>query len=133
MSNPAWEKKSTDEPIWEGPRPAYDEDLSFLGEEDKTKVETILSAMVWPQVVVFRYGNSDRVVAPFVVGVSSEGNPLMRGFQLEGISRSGKAGGWRVFQVSKMENLSNHQEFFDADDFEFDRVYPWVYKVIRML
>ena len=89
--------------------------------------------MDWPELIVFHYGDSDRLVAPFVIGVSSEGNPLLRGYQIEGVSRSGKGAGWRVFQVEKIENLDNYGDFFDADDFQFDRFYPWVYKVFKML
>jgi len=89
--------------------------------------------MEWPQLIIFRYGDSDRVAAPFVLGVSSEGNPLMRAYQLEGISRSGKGEGWRVFQIRKMEKVENHQDFVNAEDFDFNQLYPWTYKVIGML
>lgn len=133
MTHPEWEKKRTDEPIYEGVRAADFEELKDLGEEIIFKVQTIFDAMEWPQLIVFGYGDSDRVVAPFVIGVSSEGNPLMRGYQLEGVSRSGKGEGWRVFQIRKMENLENYQEFFDKEDFAFDGVYPWIYKVFKML
>ena len=128
-----WSKKSTDEPFWEGPRVAGEEDFGFLESDIKENIEVILEAMDWPQLVIFNYDGSDRVVAPFVVGVSSEGNPLMRGFQIEGVSRSGKGPGWRVFQILKMVNLENHQDFFEADEFDFDRFYPWIYKVLGML
>src|SRR3972149_11456702 len=133
MSHPEWEKKSTDEPIWEGPRVLEEWELADYDEETRFKIETILDAMDWPQLLIFKYGDSDRVVAPFVVGVSSEGNPLLRGYQLEGNSRSGKGAGWRVFQIEKMDALENHQDFFDRADFEFDETYPWVYKVLKML
>jgi len=133
MSNPAWEKKSIDEPIYEGVRAADFEELRDQSEETIFKIQTILDAMDWPQLIVFRYGDSDRVVAPFVIGISSEGNPLMRGYQLEGLSRSGKGEGWRVFQIRKMENVENHQDFFDKDDFDFDRNYAWIYRVFKML
>jgi hypothetical protein len=133
VSNPAWEKKSTDEPIWEGPTEAEAEAIAGFGLDVRSKILTILEAMDWTQLLIFKYGDSDRIVAPYVVGISSEGNPLMRGFQLEGISRSGKVGGWRVFQVKKIENLDNNQEYFDADDFDFDRFYPWIFGVIKML
>jgi len=133
MSHPEWEKKSTDEPIWEGPRVLEEWELADYDEETRFKIETILDAMDWPQLLIFKYGDSDRVVAPFVVGVSSEGNPLLRGYQLEGVSRSGKGEGWRVFQIKKIENLENHQDFTIPEDFEFDRVYPWLYKVYKTL
>ena len=133
MSNPAYQKKSPDAPVYEGPRIAQVEMLSGLSFSDQMKVLTIVDAMDWPQLVIFRYGDSDRVVAPFAVGVSSEGNPLMRGYQLEGNSRSGKGEGWRVFQIRKMGEVMNHQDFFNKDDFDFQEFYPWIYKVYKML
>lgn len=133
MSKPQWEKQRGEIEAYEGPRGADFVDLGEFDSETQIKIQTILDAMDWPQLIVFRYGDSDRVVAPFVVGVSSEGNPLLRGYQLDGVSRSGKVGGWRVFQIRKMENLENYQEFFNADDFDFDEFYPWIYKVFKML
>lgn len=96
---------------WEGPRVATEDDYNELGVFSRGNVDLILDAMDWPQLLVFRYGDSDRVAAPFVVGISKEGNPLMRGYQLEGLSRSGKGEGWRVFQVLEMLELANHQDF----------------------
>lgn len=133
MSNPAYVKSERGKWVREGVRVAGGEELSRLEGESVWKIGVILEAMDWPQLVVFLYGNSDRVVAPFGVGVSSEGNPLMRGYQVEGKSRSGRDKGWRVFQIRKMENLENYQDYFDADDFDFDEHYPWIYKVFRML
>jgi len=133
MPNPAYVKSEPGKWAREGVRAAGIAELNGLGAETISKVQTILDAMEWPQLIIFRYGESDRVVAPFVVGVSSEGNPLMRGYQLEGVSRSGKGEGWRVFQIRKMENVENHQDYFDADDFDFVRSYPWMYKAFRML
>jgi len=123
----SWEKD------WEGPRPATEDEYNELGDFAKANIEMILDAMDSMQLLVFRYDESDRVVAPFVVGISSEGNPLMRGFQLEGASRSGKGRGWRVFQVHKMDGLRNHHDFFKPEDFDFDQVYPWIYKVFAIL
>jgi len=133
MPNPAYVKSVPGKWASEGVRVAEAPDLSSFEGETLIKIQTILDAMDWPQLIIFKYGDSDRVVAPFVVGVSSEGNPLMRGYQLEGNSRSGKGAGWRVFQIYKMENVENHQDFFDKDDFDFDEHYPWIYKTFKML
>jgi len=133
VSKAEWEKKKADVQGYEGPR-AWDTWVSDLADSGQvSKIETILDAMDWPQLIIFSYDGSDRVVAPFVVGVSSQGNPLMRGYQLEGVSRSGKGEGWRVFQIDKMVNVENHQDFFDPDDFDFQEFYPWTYKVLKML
>ena len=133
MPNPAYVKSEPGKWAAEGVRALLFGDLTFLDSETRIKMVTILDAMDWPQLIIFKYGDSDRVVAPFVVGVSSEGNPLMRGYQLEGISRSGKGAGWRVFQIRKMENVENHQDYFNKEDFDFDEHYPWVFRVFKML
>ena len=133
MPNPYYQKKAPGAPPWLGPRSASSGDLAALSLSARSKVDFILEAMEWPELVVFGYLGSDRVVAPFVVGVSDVGNALVRGYQLEGVSRSGKGEGWRVFQVDQMDDLQIYDEFFDADDFAFDRFYPWIYKVFRMV
>lgn len=133
MSNPFYVKSVPGKWASEGIRVASEESYKSIGYNEQTKIIKIIEAMEWPKLIVFRYDDSDRVVAPFVVGVSSEGVPLMRGYQLEGISRSGKGAGWRVFKVSKMENVEDYQEFFDASDFDFNRFYPWVWEVYKML
>lgn len=133
MSRTEWDKVRGKKEDWLGPREAYLEQVNEFGTETAAKMRTILDAMDFQQLLVFRYTDSDRVVAPFVVGVSSEGNPLLRGYQLEGISRSGKGPGWRVFQIKKMENVTNHWEYFEADNFDFDEFYPWTHKVFKML
>jgi hypothetical protein len=133
MPNPAYSKRREHPPIWEGPRVAELWDVTGFDPARQSKVLLLLDAMDWPRLVVFLYDGSDRLVAPFVIGVSSEGNPLLRGYQLEGNSRSGKGEGWRVFQIDKIENLFDHQEYFYPDDFDFDQFYPWIYKVYKML
>lgn len=133
MPNPAYVK--VDRQIWldAGIRAAEPVDFSNLGVDSQCKIEEILDGMDWQQLMVFRYDGSDRIAAPFIVGVSSEGNPLMRGYQIEGGARSGKKQGWKVWQVGKMENLEIAWDFFEADDFVLDPSYPWIYKVFKML
>lgn len=133
MSRAEWEKTGVEAPVYKSVRVAEYPELGYFDYETQVKIETILDAMDWPQLIVFQYDGSDRVVAPFVVGVSSEGNPLLRGFQLEGISRSGKGPGWRVYQIMKMVKVENHWDYFRASDFDFDRSYPWTFKVFKML
>jgi hypothetical protein len=133
MSNKVWDKKWFDEPIWEGPRVAESIDYHVLKIETRFKIMVLIEAIEWNQFVKFKYGNSDRIVAPFVVGVSKEGNPLLRGFQMVGNSRSGKGPGWRVFQIEVIEKLENHQTYFEKEDFDFDNYFPWIYRVIKMV
>jgi len=133
VSRSEWDKKKGDFPQYGGPRrwDTWREDL--VGSVELGKVQTIIAAMEVLMVVMFNYDGSDRVVAPFVMGASKTGNPLVRGYQLEGVSRSGKGPGWRVFQVWKMENLEDYNEYFEPDDFDFQEFYPWIYRVLKML
>ena len=133
MSNPEYNKRKTDEPIWEGPRIVESEDLFAIDDLDKINFEIIFEAMEYKNLIVFEYKESSRVVAPFVLGISSEGNPLVRGYQLEGVSRSGKGAGWRVFQLKEMQEVEKHWDFFIPEEFDFDRIYPWTYKVLKMI
>ncbi len=133
MSNPAYVKSEPGKWASEGVRVADTGEILLFDEETQIKIQTIIEAMQWPQLIWFHYGESDRVVAPVVIGVSSKGNPLMRGWQQEGVSRSGKGAGWRVFQIYKMENVQNFQDFFNIEDLDFVREYPWLYEVFFML
>lgn len=133
MTNPAYVKSVPGQWASEGVRGAELFELAGVGSDAQIKIKVILEAMDWPQLIIFRYDGSDRVVAPFVIGLSKEGNPLMRGYKMEGVSRSGKGAGWRVFQINKMENVESFQDFFRKEDFDFDEKYPWIYKVLKML
>ena len=133
MSKPEWEKRKAGEPGYQGVRAAGWWELGLLSPGDQLIVDTVLEAMAWCQLIIFRYGESDRVVAPFVFGASSAWNLLLRGYQLEGASRSGKGQGWRVFQVGKMGLTDNHQDLFDPDEFVFNEIYPWTYYVLATL
>jgi len=118
---------------YEGVRPAERVDFESLSEEIRSQLELILSAMERSELVAFEYDQSERIAVPVILGVSSEGNPLMRGFQTEGESKSGRGPGWRVYQVSKMGPVGWGFDYFKPEDFEFDRNYPWLYKVFYML
>lgn len=133
MPNPKYIKAVRGAWSSEGIREALEGDLRGHGVDMTEKIRVIYEAMSWEQLIIFNYSGSDRVVAPFVLGISSEWKPLMRGYQLEGVSRSGKPVGWRVFKVSEMLHVENHQDYFRAEDFDFKRFYPWIYKVFKML
>jgi len=128
-----WKRKYPDEKTWEGPRIATYEDLKAVDYELMILIGELVDCIERMEEVVFFYGNSDRVVAPFVIGLSSDGNPLMRGYQLEGTSRSGKGSGWRVYQIKLIENLEHNGMFFVPENFGFVAEYPWIYKVIGMI
>lgn len=92
-------------------------------------IQTLREAIEKLQVIIFNYSGSDRIVQPYVFGLSSEGNPLLRGYQLQGESRSGKGPGWRVFQVRKMISVDLYGEWFEPDFSTYDPFKTWIYEV----
>lgn len=92
-------------------------------------IQILRQAIETQQAITFIYSDSFRVVEPYVLGLSSEGNPLLRGFQTEGVSLSGKGAGWRVFQIRKMFDVDPYEEWFEPDFSEYDPSIPWIWEV----
>jgi hypothetical protein len=120
-------------PPYEGVRVCSLDDFVGMDDLDWMNLEIIWDALEWQEFLIFEYSGKERLVAPFVLGISSEGNPLVRGFQVEGESLGGEGYGWRVFQLRKMSMVDLSWEYFDIEDFEFNNFYPWTYKAFRTL
>jgi hypothetical protein len=119
--------------IYTGPRPASWSDFKGIDDLDLMNLDDVLGCMERSELLVFEYSGFDRLVAPFVLGVSSEGAPLLRAYQVEGTSKGGAGYGWRVFKVREMSMVARGWEFFNVEDFDFNDKYPWTYKVFKML
>jgi predicted DNA-binding transcriptional regulator YafY len=65
----------------------------------------IISAIRKKVVLKFIYNNSPRVVEPQTYGVSATGNRILRGYQVAGVSSSGKPRGLRLFELSRISAL----------------------------
>jgi hypothetical protein len=98
--------------------------------ETQVKVDAIVEAMDTTGALLFLYSGSWRLVLPYVVGFSSEGNPLMRGYQVAGVSLSAKGAGWRVFQIVKMFFVDVYWDYFDAEFPDYNPSIPWIYEVV---
>lgn len=92
-------------------------------------IQIIRQAIEETRTLVFIYDGSERVVDPYVFGLSSQGNPLMRGYQTDGVSVSGKGPGWRVFQVGKMLEVDFYGEWFEPAAPNYDPYVPWIWRV----
>lgn len=62
--------------------------------------------------IEFYYDGGRRVVEPHCLGVTTDGNPALRGYQVSGFSVSGTIPDWRMFVLSKMSSLSVLDETF---------------------
>ncbi len=66
------------------------------------------------RVVQFYYDGYKRVVEPYCYGVSTAGNDVVRGYQVGGLSKSGRPLGWRLFRVDEMSGLTVLEATFRA-------------------
>lgn len=65
----------------------------------------IISAIENMNVIEFHYNGHWRVVEPHAYGVTPKGNEVLRAYQKDGTSDSGKVPDWRLFSVNKIEGL----------------------------
>lgn len=65
-------------------------------------VLAMMSAIDQGRVIKFDYNGTVREVEVHAVGVSTAGNPVMRGWQINGGSLSGNHAGWKLFDLEKV-------------------------------
>lgn len=66
------------------------------------------------RVVTFTYDGHHRVVEPFLLGLTTAGNPSLRGYQTAGTSTHGQVPGWHLFSLSKIESIEVTQSCFEG-------------------
>jgi hypothetical protein len=49
-----------------------------------------------------------RVIEPHALGLGSDGQLLLRAFQVEGASASGEHINWKLFRIDRMRDVSHH-------------------------
>lgn len=74
----------------------------------------ICNAIKNKQVLEFYYDGGIRVVEPFCYGISTAGNEVLRGFQIEGYSNSGNSFGWKLFKIDEMTSIRNKNMNFSG-------------------
>jgi hypothetical protein len=65
------------------------------------------------QLIEFYYEGGRRTVEPHCYGQSSKGNDVIRAYQVNGYSSSGKMG-WKLYDLSKVSSLTLLSENFDS-------------------
>ena len=80
----------------------------------------ICGAIQSRSVVSVRYGSRDRIVEPYIHGLTSEGIEVVLCYQREGDSASGFRTSWRTFHVDRIEafEILPVKFVFDRADFE---------------
>lgn len=76
--------------------------------------QTIINAINNMGILSFIYKGKPRVVEPHAYGMGSDGNDLLRAYQVGGYSSSsGRLPKWRLFEVNEINNLSPIDEKFN--------------------
>lgn len=79
--------------------------------------DTIIHAIEHQNRLRVVYDGGARLVEPHAVGVSSAGNEVFRGYQVEGVSTSGEHIGWKLLRLDRIEALEILDEtFLDTRD-----------------
>lgn len=76
------------------------------------KERTIIAAIRERTVLKFTYHAQPRTVEPQAYGISTAGHPILRAYQREDGSDSGRAKGLRLFEIAKMSKVRKTAERF---------------------
>jgi predicted DNA-binding transcriptional regulator YafY len=81
------------------------------------------------RLLTLSYGDSERVVEPYIVGDDHAGDRLLSAYQLGGGSASGQTHGWKTFRMDRITHVELTVERFHGarpeyreDDGAFARV-----------
>jgi len=72
----------------------------------------ICDAISKREIIQFYYDGGIRVVEPHCHGISTAGNEVLRGYQIEGFSESGNPVGWKLFDISKISSITSTGKTF---------------------
>lgn len=74
----------------------------------------ICTAINEKRLLEISYGPGGRIIEPHAHGLSSDGNELLRAFQVSGASASGEHVDWKLFRVDRISLLRILDETFDG-------------------
>ena len=60
------------------------------------------------------YEPGSRVIEPHAVGYGSDGQLLLRAFQVSGVSASGEHHDWKLLRLDKLMSANNNGQVFDG-------------------
>jgi len=73
---------------------------------------TLLTNAIQSQFLIeFDYDGGLRIVEPHCHGISSKGNHVLRAYQVDGYSSTGKMG-WKLYDMSKVTSVLIKEEIF---------------------
>ena len=96
------------------------------------RLEKLTAAIHNQHLVLVKYHNTERVVAPHALGLGSDKQPLLRVFQ-QTEAGSKDAAKWRLFRVDKIQALKVTKEGFAAHPpyQSPDKAFSWVIAAVK--
>jgi predicted DNA-binding transcriptional regulator YafY len=58
------------------------------------------------------YGAGERLIEPHAHGLSKDGNPLLRAYQVSGASDSGEPTNWKLFRMDRVNSVQATDQHF---------------------
>ena len=77
-------------------------------------LQTIRDAIQTRKRLTITYDPGGRLVEPHCLGVGSDGQVLLRAFQVAGASASGEPAHWKLLRVDRIRQLRATDETFDG-------------------
>jgi hypothetical protein len=62
---------------------------------------SLCAAIAKHQVIRLAYSGYDRLIEPYLLGVTRKGKEMLRAYQIDGGSVSGETEGWKLFDISE--------------------------------
>lgn len=92
-------------------------------ERDSNLITTglITAAIQQRQVLRIIYPPGSRLVEPHAFGWSTDGNLLLRAYQIEGASASGEHEWWKLFRIDRAERIEATDRPFDGPRPQYKR------------
>ena len=81
----------------------------------------LIAAIKGRRVVSFWYDPGVRVVEPHALGYGSDGQLLLRAFQVEGASASNQCFNWKLFRLDRMRSARLKGDSFSAPRPDYKR------------
>lgn len=82
--------------------------------------QEIIEAIENKNLIEFNYDGESRIVEPHCYGLSTKGNEVLRAYQVDGFSSSGKMG-WKLYDLGKANNINILEDIFDKPRNDYKR------------
>ncbi|MDR0866594.1 MAG: WYL domain-containing protein [Candidatus Symbiothrix sp.] len=75
----------------------------------------IIYAIKEKKLIQFDYDGESRTVEPYCYGLTTKGNEVIRAYQVDGYSSSGRMG-WKLYDLAKADDIEVSDESFEVRD-----------------